>query len=514
MRRLHIVSVAVALFLIISVSACNGGPSPAATTSSTPAPVATTASAPTPATTTGGETAEPQFADFDPNNFDSSTVIDNEWLPMQPGTKWVYEGTALDDEGKSLSRRIEFTVTDLTKVIEDVRTVVAWIVDYNDGELVEKEIAFYAQDNDGTVWYLGEHPEEYEDGEFVEAPTWIAGLEDARAGIKMMAEPQLGMPNIYQGWGPAVEWSDYARVEQMGQETCVPVDCYKDVLVNAETSLGEEGAFQLKYYARGVGEVQVGWRGADESQEELELVEYTQLSPAALAEVRAEVLEVERHAYEVSPNVYAHTSPAEYPEGTPVLAITPAVPETPEAKPPEGASSEIIVYASDLPESTLFEMDFYDDPASPGGEFIALPNTGDELDPPPESDPHVTFTIQVQSGIPYRCWIHMKVGEPFGVSQANIMFVQFTDAVDEANQEILNVGTGSYLTAEGPTQQGWTWVECDRADSEAEPLVYFTTSGEVTVRLQAGAEGVGFDQFLLSSDRFLDQPPTEPIVEK
>src|SRR4030067_3784774 len=133
--------------------------------------------------------------------------------------------------------------------------------------MIEKEIAFYAQDNDGNVWYLGEHPEEYEDGKFVAAPTWIAGLAEARAGIKMMAEPQPGMPSYFQGWGPAVGWTDYAQVEQMGQETCVPVDCYKDVLVIAETSLGETGAFQVKYYARGGGGGRVGWRGGDGSQE-------------------------------------------------------------------------------------------------------------------------------------------------------------------------------------------------------------------------------------------------------
>jgi hypothetical protein len=229
---------------------------------------------------------------------------------MQPGTQWVYEGTALED-GESLDRRIEFTVTDLTKEIEGVRTVVAWIVDYNDGEVVEKEIAFYAQDDDGTVWYLGEYPEEYEDGEFVAAKPWIAGLEDARAGIKMVAEPQPGMPSYYQGWGPAVEWSDYGQVDQIGQETCVPADCYKDVLVIAESSLGETDAFQLKYYAHSVGEVRVGWRGTDASQEELELVELVQLDPDALAEIRAEALALEQHAYEISKDVYAHTSPAE-----------------------------------------------------------------------------------------------------------------------------------------------------------------------------------------------------------
>jgi len=306
MRRFQIVSVrtallAIVLFLMIFVSACGARPTPEATN----------VSEPTLEATADGQAAEPEFADFDPGNFDNSTVIDNEWMPMQPGTKWAYEGTALDDEGNSIARRIEFTVTDLTKEIAGVQAVVAWIVDYNDDEIVEKEIAFYAQDKDGNVWYLGEHPEEYENGEFVKAAPWIAGLEDARAGIKMMAEPQLGAPSVYQGWGPAVEWSDYGHVDQMGQETCVPVDCYEDVLVNAESSLGEEGAFQLKYYARGVGEVRVGWKGEDESQEELELVELVQLSPEELAEIRAMTLELEKHAYEISKDVYSQTSPME-----------------------------------------------------------------------------------------------------------------------------------------------------------------------------------------------------------
>ncbi len=455
-----------------------------------------------------GETAEPQFPDFDPNNFSSSTVIDNEWMPMQPGTQWVYEGTAVED-GESISRRIEFTVTDLTKVIEGVRTVVGWIEDFNDGELVEKEIAFYAQDNDGNVWYLGEHPEDYEGGNFVASPTWIAGIEDARAGIKMLSSPQLGAPIYYQGWGPAVEWSDYGQVDQMGQETCVPVNCYKDVLVNAESSLGETGAFQVKYYARGVGEVRVGWKGADETQEELELVELVTLSPEQMAEVRAEALEVEKHAYEVS-DVYKQTSPAEYPEGTP--AITVEIAKTPQASVPGNSSSEIIVYASDLSQKDLSELDFLDDSASPGNKMIGLPNTGDELDPPPENDPHLIFNAQVQSGVPYRCWIHMKVGTPKGRSQANTIWVQFSDAVDKANKEAFKPGTDSYLTAQGPLQEGWIWVGCDLAGSDS--LIYFTVSGEITVRLQAGAEGVGFDQFILSPAEFLEEPPSSPIVEK
>lgn len=109
----------------------------------------------------------------------------------------------------------------------------------------------------------------------------------------------------------------------------------------------------------------------------------------------------------------------------------------------------------------------------------------------------------------------MKVGAPKGLSTANVLWVQFTDAVDRANQAAFGPGTGSYLTAQGPATEGWAWVGCDPADSaSAEPLIYFRASGEVTVRLQAGMEGVGFDQFVLSPAQFLEQPPAETIVGK
>lgn len=180
------------------------------------------------------------------------------------------------------------------------------------------------------------------------------------------------------------------------------------------------------------------------------------------------------------------------------------------------APPEVVVYASDLPEGALSEFDFWKDPASPGGKSAGTPNTGGNLDPPPEDDPHVTFKIKVQSGVPYRCWIHMKVGAPKGLSKANKFWVQFSGATDKNGREILKPRTHSYLTAQGPTQQGWAWVSCDLegAQSPAESLVYFQTAGEVTVRMQAGMEGVAFDQFVLSPAKFLDKPPAEAIVKK
>ncbi|KPK13097.1 MAG: hypothetical protein AMJ56_03470, partial [Anaerolineae bacterium SG8_19] len=113
------------------------------------------------------------------------------------------------------------------------------------------------------------------------------------------------------GWAPVVQWSDRGQVYQMGQHTCVPFDCYEDVLVMDEFNLEEPGAIQLKYYALGVGQVRVGFRGDDLKPEVLELIEKIQLDPEALAEVRETALALEANAYDISPNVYGQTPPAE-----------------------------------------------------------------------------------------------------------------------------------------------------------------------------------------------------------
>jgi len=163
------------------------------------------------------------------------------------------------------------------------------------------------------VWLVGEYPEEYENGKFDKAPAWISGQKGARAGIAMLAEPRRGAPAYAQGYAPPpVDFTDHARVYKMGQQTCVPVDCYKNVLVTEEFNPDEPGAFQLKYYASGVGNVRVGWRGEKEEEKEtLELVDYQHLSQEALAKIRREALEMDQRAYERS-EAYRETPPAEH----------------------------------------------------------------------------------------------------------------------------------------------------------------------------------------------------------
>ncbi len=257
-------------------------------------------------------TAEKKFEDFQPANFDRSTQIDNEWMPLKPGTRFTYNGTTVEDDGTKVPHRVVINVTDLTKTIAGIRSVVTWDLDYSDGQLAEAELAFFAQDKDGNVWRMGEYPEEYEEGKFIAAPAWIHGIEEARAGIMMQAKPQPKTPSYSQGWGPAVGWTDRGQVDQVGQKTSVPAGAYPEVLVIAETSASEPDAQQLKYFARGVGNVRVGWRGdGEKTKETLELTKVETLDAKSLAEVRAAALKMEKGAYQRSKNVYGRTSPAE-----------------------------------------------------------------------------------------------------------------------------------------------------------------------------------------------------------
>lgn len=323
MRRSLCVAVVTAGMLL--VAAC-GGEADSGTTEATSEQSVDTTSAPEMTTTTeemeatstteaGDEESEVdgpiEPSPLEEASFSDSTNVDHEYYPLTPGSQLVLDGVTLEDD-EEIPHRIVYTVSDLTKVIGGVEGVVSYVLDYSDGELAEAEIAFFAQDDEGNVWHLGEYPEEYEEGEVVEAPAWIHGAEGAKAGIQMPADLQPDTPSWPQGWGPAVEWTDRGKVFEVGSQTCVPAGCYEDVLIIDENSLDEPTFFQVKYYAPGVGNVQVGWKGNDPTGETLELLEHNMLDEEQMAEIRAAVLALEASAYERN-EAYATTEPIEVP---------------------------------------------------------------------------------------------------------------------------------------------------------------------------------------------------------
>ncbi len=312
----------VLLILALAAAACaepaDTGTSSPPSTAASPSP---TVLAPSVSTTVsegedGEENGEPEpgvYEEFDRADFDATSIdIDNPYLPLQPGTMLVYDGSiAGDEEGERIPHQIVSVVTDLVKQIDGVWSVVVWERDITDGELVEAEIAFFAQDRAGNVWRMGEYPEEYENGVLLEAPAWLSGLEDAVAGIAMPAVPLIGTPSYSQGWGPEVDFIDRGRVDAVDLDDCVFTGCYTSVVRIEEFNVDEPGAVQLKYFAPEIGNIRVDWAGIDETMEILELIEIGLLSDAELAEARAEALAMETKAYATSQALYGKTLPAE-----------------------------------------------------------------------------------------------------------------------------------------------------------------------------------------------------------
>jgi hypothetical protein len=245
--------------------------------------------------------------DFSVERFDyrRSTTVDNQFLPLVPGLQYTLSGTTL--AGK---HEVVFTVTGATKWVNHVRTLVMWDRDFQDGVLTEEEIAFVAQDKDGNVWYLGEYPEEHADDGTISAPrTWLTGKLGAQAGLFMRADPRPNTSTYLQGFAPAVEFIDRARIDRVNQRTCVPTGCYDGVLVVDEwdpTAQPQDG-HQFKYHAPGVGVVKVEGKGGTEV-ETLVLTKRRTLSSEELKAATARTLQLDRRAYRLARAVYGKTA--------------------------------------------------------------------------------------------------------------------------------------------------------------------------------------------------------------
>ncbi len=143
----------------------------------------------------GGDDAEPVIDPGDGGDHaptvdaaDFVDGVDHPYLPLTPGSSWVYEGV---DDGET--ERVEIEVTDERRTVMGVSATVVRDTVYEDGEMVEDTYDWFAQDLDGNVWYLGEDSSEFEDGELVGTEgSWEAGVDGALPGIVMLASPEIG----------------------------------------------------------------------------------------------------------------------------------------------------------------------------------------------------------------------------------------------------------------------------------------------------------------------------------
>jgi len=191
--------------------------------------------------------------------------VDNPYFPLTPGTEYLYRADT--DEG---TEETAVTVTDDTKKILGIRATVVRDTVTIDGELVEDTFDWFAQDDRGNVWYLGEDTKEYEDGEVVSTEgSWEAGVDGAVAGIIMLGDPRVGDTYRQEFFEDVAE--DLGAVLSLSESVSVPYGSFEDVLMTADEN-PLDPQLEHKFYAPGIGLVMEEVVDGDETTE---LVEFS-----------------------------------------------------------------------------------------------------------------------------------------------------------------------------------------------------------------------------------------------
>jgi hypothetical protein len=183
---------------------------------------------------------------LNPHNF--SVDIDNPYFPLPVGRTWVYRGTK---DGQSQIDRV--TVTPRTKLVaEGITARVVRDVATHRGKLLEKTFDYYAQDNRGNVWYVGEDTTEFLlNGKTDTSGSWEAGVHDGEPGIIMLANPQI--PDGYRQEYLKGQAEDTAWIVNRGGSLTVPFGTVHHTLRTLEFARIEPGIVDQKIYAPGFG---------------------------------------------------------------------------------------------------------------------------------------------------------------------------------------------------------------------------------------------------------------------
>jgi hypothetical protein len=186
---------------------------------------------------------------IDPANFTNSTVIDNPFFPLTPGTTFIYEGQTADG-----FEHVEFAVTHVTKVILNVNCVEVHDTRKVDNKIVEDTRDWFAQDNERNVWYFGENTTLVSDGLPVDlSGTWTGGVDGAQPGIVMKGQPAIG--DFYRQEFSLTQAEDLAEVKSLSASVTVPFSpgSFDNCLETEESSSIAPGDVEHKFYAKGIG---------------------------------------------------------------------------------------------------------------------------------------------------------------------------------------------------------------------------------------------------------------------
>jgi len=306
--RRKALAVAGAFVVASATAACSAGSSPqtapSAPESPTPSQIAATSSTPSPTpsskpSSTPAKKVNANYKKFDPKDFGDPIGGQNSWYPLVPGTQTLRDGS-INRGSRKLHHQLRVTVTDVTKMVNGVKTVAVLDQDIDSGQVGEASLDYLAQDKFGNIWYLGSYTEIYQGGQFVNAvDAWLAPRRGARPGVWMMADPKEGMKYVE---AHNSRETIRAEVSKVGEKKCVDYDCFKSLVIL------EDGS-EFKYFGPGVGHIATEPNYSGGEQEKEELVNVVKLTRKGLAEFSADALKLDKHARKES-KVFANSDAA------------------------------------------------------------------------------------------------------------------------------------------------------------------------------------------------------------
>jgi hypothetical protein len=202
---------------------------------------------------TAGEPAGPVFSD--------PLSIDNELFPFAAGGVKVYLGRSDGEHLAVVDLYLEETrLFDLDGT--PVECAILQETEFEGGQIKEISRNYFAQADDGGVWYFGEVVDDYEDGVVVDHEgSWLVGgptdpsdppeTADAPApALFMPADPQVGDTWKPEDLFPLVD----ETVEMIADDVKVkvPAGKFEDAIKVKETSQLDDG-FEHKWYVPGLG---------------------------------------------------------------------------------------------------------------------------------------------------------------------------------------------------------------------------------------------------------------------
>ena len=241
--------------------------------------------------------------EFDPANFVDPTLSTNLYHPLKPGTQWVYGGST-EVGSRTVPHGIVVTITDVIREIDGVPTVAMLGESTDSGEISQVGMDYMALDKDGNVWVLGGYDEDFEGGEYTNIDTaWLGSADGQIVGVLSPMDVTSDTPRWFIGQAPE-EAGSVGQPVRVGVRECVAFGCFDDVRVVQEGNVGAPDN-EDKYYAPGVGVIKNVPLDASLHQDRFELLNFLVLSAEGLAVAGQTVLDIEAHALETAPEVFA-----------------------------------------------------------------------------------------------------------------------------------------------------------------------------------------------------------------